>query len=76
MDGGYYKVTIYIKDRSPLGGVRYYPTTDNDVAYELAKKSILKFYYLSDILKIDIWPVPEYSDEVKAYLKKQGKLEP
>ncbi len=59
MEMNYFKITVYIKDRArPLSGFRQYPTRDYNVVYELVKKQLLKYYYLSDILKIDVWWVP------------------
>lgn len=55
----YFKITVYFRDKArPLSGFRQYPANDYNVVYEIVKKQLLKYYYLSDILKIDVWWVP------------------
>lgn len=68
----YFSITVYIKDRAkPLTGVREYATDNYDEVYEKTKKSLLKFYYLTDIIKIDVWPLSEEALLVQEYLRKK-----
>jgi hypothetical protein len=70
----YFSITVYIKDRArPLTGVRQYTTDKYDDVYEITKKSLLKFYYLSDIIKIDVWQLNANSPLVQEYLAKKEK---
>ena len=52
-------------------GIRQYATDNYDAVYEMTRKSLLKFYYLSDIIKIDVWPLTESSQVLQEYLKKR-----
>lgn len=68
----YFSIIVHIKGRArPLVGIRQYATDNYDAVYEMAKKSLLKFYYLSDIIKIDVWPLTESSQVLQEYLKKR-----
>lgn len=74
MEVNYFSITVYIKERArPLTGVRQYATDKYDDVYEITKKSLLKFYYLSDIIKIDVWPLNAGSPLVQEYLAKKEK---
>ena len=68
----YFSIIVHIKGRTrPLVGIRQYATDNYDAVYEMTKKSLLKFYYLSDIIKIDVWPLTESSQVLQEYLKKR-----
>lgn len=70
----YFLITAYINGRKKaLRGVRAYNTDNYDTVHRIALKELLKFYERKDILKIDVWPVPEYSEEVKSFLEKLKK---
>lgn len=72
MEEHYYKITVHIKGRAkPLGGIRCFPTNDLDTVYKSVLNSLLKYYYLTDIIKIDAWWMPPYSEEYKEYVKNQ-----
>jgi len=76
MSANYFSITIYIKERSKvLKGIRVYETDSYDEVYQIVLKELLKYYYLSDILKIDVWLLSENSLQVKDFLeKKSNKL--
>lgn len=68
----YFSIIVHIKGRArPLLGIRQYATDNYDAVYEMTKKSLLKFYYLSDIIKIDVWPLTESPQVLQEYLKKR-----
>jgi len=72
MEFNYFSITVHIKGRArPLVGIRQYATDNYDTVYEMTKKSLLKFYYLTDIIKIDVWPLTESSQVLQEYLKKK-----
>ena len=75
MNANYFSITIHIKERSKvLKGIRLYNTDSYDVVYDIVLKELLKFYFLSDILKIDVWLLSEDSLQVREYLEsKSGK---
>ena len=71
----YFSIIVHIKGRTrPLAGIRQYATDNYDTVYEMTKKSLLKFYYLTDIIKIDVWPLSENSPVLQEYLKKKELL--
>ena len=73
MNANYFSITIYIKDRSKvLKGIRIYETDSYDVVYQIVLKELLKFYYLNDILKIDVWLLSENSVQVKEFLERKS----
>ena len=70
----YFSITAYINGRKKaLRGIRAYATDSDETVYKIAMRELLKYYEKKDIIKIDIWPMPEYSPEVKAYLEKMNK---
>ena len=75
MKFNYFSITVYIKGRArPLTGIRQYATDNYDTVYEMTQKSLLKFYYLTDIIKIDVWPLTESSQALQEYLRKRELL--
>ena len=67
----YFKIIVWIAGRErPLYGIRRYPTDDYNKVRHTVEAGTLKYYSKSDIIKIDVWQMPEYSDEVQEYLKR------
>ena len=68
----YFSITIYIRNRGKaLHGIRVYDTDNYDDVYKIVLDGLLKYYYLSDILKIDVWLLSENSQQVKEFLEAQ-----
>ncbi|MES1215867.1 MAG: hypothetical protein ABUT20_10130 [Bacteroidota bacterium] len=69
----YFSITAYINGRKKaLRGIRGYHTDSYETVYKIALQELLKYYERKDILKIDVWPMPEYSPEVRAYLERMN----
>ena len=69
----YFKVLVTIKERKKLlGGIREFGTSDYVNVYYTVWNSLRKYYTEAEIEDVKILPMPEDSDEVKAYLQKAG----
>ena len=68
----YYSIKVYLRNKAePLAAIRNYPTNDYNEVYEIVSRGLSKHYSFTDILKIDVWPLLENSQEVQDYIKKK-----
>jgi len=74
MKANYFSITIYIKGRGKaFKGIRVYDTDNYNEVYKILLDGLLKYYYLADILKIDVSLLSENSIQVKEYLEQKSK---
>lgn len=72
MSTNYFSITVHIKGKGKaLHGIRVYDTDNYDDVYKIVLDGLLKYYYLSDIQKIDVWLLSENSQQVKEFLGKK-----
>jgi hypothetical protein len=72
----YYSIKVHLRNKAePISAIRSYPTNDYNEVYKIVSKGISKYYSFTDILKIDVWPLPENSNQVQEYIKKKHNIE-
>lgn len=62
---GYFKITVWIMGRAkPLTGIRKYLVTQDLDVHAVVNRSLLKYYFQSDILKIDFERIDAHTMEM------------
>ncbi len=66
----YYRITINIRRKKAVTGIRELDKSDIDYAWRYFQNKIYKEYPQSDVISFDVVMVSKLCDEVKVYLQK------